>query len=56
MTNIEIGIETEFDISEIAYELYKQNWVDTHTTREMRLDALREYYSYRENIEMWLFS
>lgn len=48
MTNIEIGIETEFDISEIAYELYKQNWVDTHTTREMRLDALREYYSYRK--------
>ena len=39
--------ETKFNIREIAYELYKQNWVDTHTTREMRLDALREYCSYK---------
>lgn len=42
-------------ISEVAYELYKQNWIDTHTTPEMRLKALRDYYQYvdecLENIE-----
>ena len=32
-----------YDISRIAYELYKQNWVDTHTTREMRLDNIRNW-------------
>lgn len=33
-------------ISEVAYELYKQNWIDTHITPEMRLKALRKYYQY----------
>ena len=32
-----------YDISRIAYELYKQNWVDTHTTREMRLDNIMNW-------------
>lgn len=31
------------DISKVAYELYKQNWIDTHTTSEMRLDFIREW-------------
>ena len=42
-------------ISEIAYELYKQNWVDTHTTREMRLDVLREYCSCNEELDLYSF-
>ena len=48
MTNIEMGILNTLDITEIAYELYKQDWIDTNTTREMRLDSLRNYYSYRK--------
>lgn len=57
MTDIELGVLNTFDITEIAYELYKQDWVDMHTTREMRLDSLRNYYRYRkecieEDLEM----
>ena len=53
MANIEIGITTEFDISEVAYELYKQDWVENNTSKEMRMDALRVYYEYRQEcIEM----
>ena len=48
MTNIEIGNTDYFDIKEVAYELYKQDWVDTHAIREERLDALRNYYAYVE--------
>ena len=32
------------DISKVAYELYKQNWLDTHTTAEQRLDRINAYY------------
>lgn len=39
-------MENNKTIKEMAYDLYKQNWIDTNTTREMRLDCLREYYSY----------
>lgn len=35
-----------FDISEMVYALYKQNWIDEHTTKEIRLQNIREYYSY----------
>lgn len=31
------------DISKVAYELYKQDWIDTHTTREIRLDDIRNW-------------
>lgn len=65
MTDIELGICATFDISEVAYELYKQDWIDTNTTREMRLDSLRNYYRYRQecindglevdSYEEWLF-
>ena len=34
-------------ISEVAYELYKQNWIDTHTTPQMRLNAQRDYQLYK---------
>ena len=30
-------------IKEVAYELYKQDWIDTHTTREQRLDDIRNW-------------
>ena len=47
LTDIEIGNTNSFDISEVAYELYKQDWIDTHTTKEERLNTLNEYYNYR---------
>ena len=31
-------------LQEIAYELYKQDWIDSHTTAEERLQSLQEYY------------
>ncbi|MBO5435918.1 hypothetical protein J6A31_09000 [bacterium] len=31
-------------IEHIAYELYKQEWIDSHTTPERRLNVLREFY------------
>ena len=34
------------DISKIAYELYKQDWVDSHTTPWHRLQSIREYHDY----------
>ena len=34
------------DISHLAYRLYVQDWVDTHTTPEERLQALKDYYAY----------
>lgn len=34
------------NISKMAYDLYKQDWLDTHTTPEMRLQNIRDYYSY----------
>ena len=30
-------------ISKVAYELYKQNWIDTHTTRDVRMDDIRNW-------------
>lgn len=35
-----------FDISELAYQLYIQDWIDQHTTPEIRLQSIREYYAY----------
>ena len=34
----------EKNISKIAYELYKQNWIDAHTTTKERLNSLANYY------------
>ena len=31
-------------ISKIAYELYKQDWIDTHTNTRQRLDSIVDYY------------
>ena len=31
-------------ISEIAYELYNQDWIDTHTNTRQRLDSIVDYY------------
>ena len=52
-------------ILEAAYELYKQDWIDSHTTSQMRLKALRGYYQYvdeclentelYESFEDWIF-
>ena len=36
----------KFNIRKVAYELYKQAWVDSHTTPEIRLAELREYFLY----------
>ena len=54
-----------FDVSEMVYALYVQNWIDENTTAEMRLQNIREYYSYcqeclaededPESYEDWLF-
>lgn len=33
-------------IAEIAYELYKQDWIDNNTTPEIRLETLRKYSKY----------
>lgn len=49
LTDIEIGNTNVFDISEVAYELYKQDWIDTHTTKEERLNVLRGYHIYRQD-------
>ena len=46
LTDIEIGVINNFNISEVAYELYNQDWIDTHTTKEMRMNVLRSYYTY----------
>lgn len=35
-----------FDISELTYELYVQDWIDQHTTPASRLQSIREYYAY----------
>lgn len=32
-------------LQEIAYEMYKQDWMDSHTTKEQRLQSMQEYYS-----------
>jgi hypothetical protein len=34
------------DIKNIAYELYKQQWLMDHFTETERMDNLREYYKY----------
>lgn len=53
------------EISKVAYELYKQDWVDQHTTALARLKNIREYYAYvaeceefgdePDSYEDWLF-
>jgi len=47
MTNIELGI-SEMDISEIAYELYKEDWIGKYTTTYQRVKTKREYLEYRK--------
>lgn len=32
-------------LQEIAYEMYKQDWLDAHTTKEQRLQSMQEYYN-----------
>ena len=32
-------------LQEVAYELYKQDWIDGHTSREMRLESKQDYYN-----------
>lgn len=32
------------NIKKIAYELYKTDWTNTHTTAEEKLEVLRDYY------------
>lgn len=40
------------DICDIAYELYKQEWIEEHTTKQVRMDTLRLYEKYqKDNIE-----
>lgn len=41
--------EINVDIQKAAYELYKQNWVDTHVSPEMRLQSVREYQYYLDD-------
>ena len=48
MTNVELGCANVFDISEIAYELYKQDWIDSNVSNEVKLNTLREYFKYRK--------
>lgn len=38
----------EYGIREFAYALYKQEWLDDNTNKDMRLDSLKNYYSYRK--------
>lgn len=57
--------EEDIKISEVAYELYKQDWIDSHTTPAIRLESLREYFKYKkeciendfeiDSFEEWLF-
>lgn len=35
-----------FIITEMAYDLYKQDWIDQHTTPHMRLKSIHDYYAY----------
>lgn len=52
-------------ISEVAYELYKMDWIAQHVTREAELDTYREYFKYKkdcieggeeaDSYEDWLF-
>lgn len=36
----------EINVSKIAYALYKQDWINSHTNSEMRMDAIRDYYGF----------
>lgn len=36
------------DISKVAYDLYVEDWVEQHTTPEMRLQSIREYHTYAQ--------
>lgn len=35
-----------FCIPEMVYDLYKQDWIDEHTTPQARLKSIHEYYAY----------
>lgn len=41
----------KFNIKRAAYELYKQAWIDSHTTPDTRLNELRDYYLYCKECE-----
>lgn len=43
---IEKGNNNMF-ILEAAYDVYKQDWINTHTTPQMRLNAARDYQIYK---------
>lgn len=36
------------NIKELAYELYKQDWIDNHVTPKMSLDAIKNYYEAKQ--------
>lgn len=40
------GTPLKFDISEMAYDLYRQDWIDQHTTANDRLRSIHDYYAY----------
>lgn len=48
-------------IQEIAYELYVQEWLEEHTTKEERIKTLKGYYNdvitygYEESFGEWIF-
>jgi len=35
----------KLDITEVAYEFYKQDWLDSHTSPESRLSTMQCYYA-----------
>lgn len=41
----------KYDILELAYELYKIDWVHNNTTLKDRLKSMREYRQYQEEAE-----
>ena len=41
--------ECSWDIRWIAYQLYKQDWLNTHVTNEQRVQAAKEYQQYRQS-------
>lgn len=36
------------NIKELAYELYKQDWIDSHVTPQMSLDTIKNYYKEKQ--------
>lgn len=38
-------------IKMVAYELYKQDWINKHISKQELLDSKRDYYIYRASCE-----